>query len=162
MRTSYLAVWEPRRLEQNENVIFGRLWSYHTQRNLVLTVKSFSGIQFRFVSVQYGGGIAQRSAAWAAGIHSQQEQDTFLFSTASRSALEPTQSLIQWVLGGGGSFPGCKVIAARKSPLTSKLISESRIVELRIRSPIRHSGGVFSFVKHRNNFTYISELKKKL
>jgi hypothetical protein len=47
---------------------------------------------------------------WAGrlGFDSQQRQELFLHSTASRPALEPTQPLIQWVLGtlfSGGKQP---------------------------------------------------------
>jgi len=42
---------------------------------------------------------------------------TFLFTTVSRMALEPTQPPIQWA--PGGSFPGGKAAGAWRWPLTS-------------------------------------------
>jgi hypothetical protein len=48
-------------------------------------------------------------AGWQ-GFDSRQGQKIFLYSTASRLALWPTQPTIQWVRGG--SFPGGKVAGA--------------------------------------------------
>jgi hypothetical protein len=47
---------------------------------------------------------------------SRQRLGIFFFTTASRTALEPTQPPIQWV--PGGSFPGSKAAGAWSWPLT--------------------------------------------
>jgi hypothetical protein len=54
----------------------------------------------------------ETTGLWAGvlGFDSRRGLETFLFTTASRTALGPTQSSIQWV--PGGSFPGCKTAGA--------------------------------------------------
>jgi hypothetical protein len=67
----------------------------------------------------------------------------FLFTTASRTALRPTQPLIQWALGAlsaGVKRPGCEV---DHSPPSSVEVKEW--VELYLHSPIRPHGLVLSW-----------------
>jgi hypothetical protein len=68
----------------------------------------------------------------------------FLFTTASRTALEPTQPPIQWVPGAlslGAKRPGREV--DHSAPYSSKV---KECVELYLHSPIRlHDDFTFTF-----------------
>jgi hypothetical protein len=102
--------------------------------------------------------IAQSVYRWATGwtigvlgFDSQRGLGIFLSTTASRTALEPTQTPIQWVQGGlslGVKRPGRE---ADHSPPTSAEVKEC--VEPYLHSPIRLHGVVLSW-KYRDNFTF--------
>jgi hypothetical protein len=68
----------------------------------------------------------------------------FLFTTASRTALGPTQPPIQWVPGAislGVKRPGRE---ADHSPSSSAEVKNEECVELYLHSPIRLDGVVLS------------------
>jgi hypothetical protein len=80
--------------------------------------------------------IRNSSVGMRPGIHSQQGQMIFLFSTASRPVLGPTQSPIQLVPGVSTTY--------------LHLVLRSRMVELYLHSPI--SLHDVRLIKHRDNF----------
>jgi hypothetical protein len=85
------------------------------------------------------------------GFESQKGLGIFLFTTASRPALGPTQSRIQWVLGAlslGVRRPGRE---ADHSPPSSAEVKEW--VELYLHSPSIPSWRRAQ-LKHRDNFTF--------
>jgi hypothetical protein len=85
------------------------------------------------------------------GFGSRQGLWIFLFSTASRRALKPSQPPIQWVLGAlslGVKRPG---LEADHSPPSSAEVDE--YVELYLHSPITPSWRGAQ-LKHRNNFNF--------
>jgi hypothetical protein len=89
------------------------------------------------------------------GFGSRRGLGIFLFTTASRTAMGPTQPPIQWVpkvLSLGVKRPG---LEADHSPPSSAEVKES--VELYLHSPSRPSwrGAQLS---HRDNFTFTSTL----
>jgi hypothetical protein len=55
-----------------------------------------------------GGWNWQLTSSNCVGLLFRQRQDSFLFSETFRPILGPTQSYIQWVLGGRVLFPGVK------------------------------------------------------
>jgi hypothetical protein len=80
----------------------------------------------------------------------------FLFTTASRTALVPTQPPIQGVPGALSLGVKEPVSETDHSPPSSAEVKEC--VELYLHSPIRLHGVVLSLKKHKNNFTfYISD-----
>jgi hypothetical protein len=87
------------------------------------------------------------------GFDSRRGLGIFLFTTASRKFLEPTQPPIQWVpevLSLGVKRPGRK---ANHSPSSSGEVKE--LAELYFTLAIRLHGVVLSYKKkHRDNFTF--------
>jgi hypothetical protein len=102
--------------------------------------------------------IAQSVQRWATGwtievlgFDSRRGLGIFLFTTASRTALEPTQPPIQWVPGAlslGVKRPGRE---ADHSPISSAEVKEW--MELYLHSPNIPSWRG-SQLMHRNNFTF--------
>jgi hypothetical protein len=88
---------------------------------------------------------------WVLGFNSWQGLGIFLFTTASRMAVGPTQPPIQWApdtLSLGVKWLGCE---ADHSPPSSAEVIE--YVELFLHSPIRLHGVVLSLKKtYRDNF----------
>jgi hypothetical protein len=85
------------------------------------------------------------------GFDSRRRLGIFLFTTASRTALGPTQPPIQWVPGTlslGVKRPGRETI---HSPPSSDEVKER--VELYLRFPSTPSWRV-AWLKHRDNFTF--------
>jgi hypothetical protein len=78
------------------------------------------------------------------------ELGIFLFTTASRTTLGPTQPPIQWVPGALSLAVKRPVREADHSPPSSAEVKE--FVELYLHSPIRLHGG--AQLKHRDNFTF--------
>jgi hypothetical protein len=103
--------------------------------------------------------IAQSVQRWATGwtigvlgFDARWRLEIFLFTTASRTALEPTEPPIQWVpwaLSLGVKRPGRET---NHSPPSSAEVKEC--VELYLHYPIRLHGVVLSQQKHRDNFTF--------
>jgi hypothetical protein len=87
------------------------------------------------------------------GSDSRRRLGIFLFTTASRTALGPTQPPIQWVPGAlslGVKRPGCEADYSRPSSTEVK-----ECVDLYLRSPIRlHDVVLSKYTKHRDNFTF--------
>jgi hypothetical protein len=81
---------------------------------------------------------------------SRQGLGIFLFTTASRTALEPTQPPIQWVPGAlslGVKRPGCE---AEHSPPSSAEVNAWSYT-----STPQYVFMAWCLVKHRDNFTFI-------
>jgi hypothetical protein len=93
---------------------------------------------------------------WAIGVlgfDSWQGLGTFLFTTASRTALEPTQPPIQWVsdaLSLEVKRPG------READHTPSSSAEVKNVCSYISTP-QYVFMAWCLVKHRNNFTFTSQ-----
>jgi hypothetical protein len=86
------------------------------------------------------------------GFVSRRGLGVFLFTTASRTVLGPTQPPIQWVsriLSLGIKRPGCE---ADHSPPSSAEVKEC--VELHFHSPNTLSWRGTQLKKHRDNFTF--------
>jgi hypothetical protein len=95
-------------------------------------------------------GIATGWTIGFLGFDSRRGLGIFLFATASRTALGPTQPPIQWVPGAlslGVKRPGCE---ADQTPTSNAEVKER--VELYIRPPNTPSWGGAQ-LKHRDNFT---------
>jgi hypothetical protein len=78
---------------------------------------------------------------WTMGFDSRYSQDIFIFSTAYRSALGPTQPPIQWEPGAislGESGRGVKLT------IHLHLVSESIMVEKYLHGPTRFRGVVLN------------------
>jgi hypothetical protein len=86
------------------------------------------------------------------GFNSLRELEIFLFTTATRTALRPTQPPIQWVPGALSRRVKRPERKADHSPPSSAEVKEC--VELYLRSPIRLHGVVLSSKKHIGNFTF--------
>jgi hypothetical protein len=84
------------------------------------------------------------------GFNSRRGQGNFLFTTASRTALGPTQPLNQWVKGAlslGVKWPGHE---ADHSPPSSAEIKNA----WRYTSTLQYVSMAWGLVKHRDNFTF--------
>jgi hypothetical protein len=88
---------------------------------------------------------------WA-GFDSQQRQEIFLFSTASRLTLKFTQPPTQWVLEERGSFQGLK---CQKCESDHSLSSSTGFKNGGVIPPLLHmsSWGGAQLIKHVNHFT---------
>jgi hypothetical protein len=64
-------------------------------------------------------GYSDRLRAGQPGFHSREGQEAFLYSTASRPALGPSQPPLQWVMGYKDFLPTHKAAGAWSWPLTS-------------------------------------------
>jgi hypothetical protein len=82
----------------------------------------------------------------------------FLFTTASRTALGPTQPPIQWVQGALSSGVKQQAREADHSPPSSAEVREW--VELHLHSPNTHSWRGAQ-LKHRGNFTHAWERSER-
>jgi hypothetical protein len=76
----------------------------------------------------------------------------FLFTTASRTVLEPTQPPIQWVPGDLSVAVKRPELEIDHSPTSSPEVKER--VELYLHSPIRLHGVVLGYEKHRDMFPF--------
>jgi hypothetical protein len=81
-------------------------------------------------------------------------EEIFLYSTASRPAVGPTQPHIQWV--PGALSPGVK---QREVTLTTyfHLVPRLRVVELYLHSPI-YLHGILLIIKYRNNIIFYTSV----
>jgi hypothetical protein len=94
-----------------------------------------------------GSSVSIVTRLWAGrpGFNSRQGQGYFLIATTARPALEPTQTRIQWVLGGGG-LPSLLKRPGREAATHIQLVPRLRIRGAMPHSPVRLHDVVFEMV----------------
>jgi len=131
--------------------------SYFNTRFKVTSILVFSCLYNKIV---FNLLLLRRATGWTIGVlgfDSRRCLGLFIFTTAFRTALEPTQPPIQWVPGAfslGVKLPGRE---ADHSPPSSAEVIEC--VELYLHSPSMPSWrGTQLKRKHTGNFTFSSEI----